>query len=49
MIDANNFNEVINFSKQLDKLIVLTRGEKGAVSICGEEVIEINAKKILKL
>jgi len=49
LIDANNFNEVINFSKQLDKLIVLTRGEKGAVSICGEEVIEINAKKNIKV
>jgi len=49
LIDANNFNEVINFSKQLDKLIVLTRGEKGAVSICGEEVIEINAKKNVKI
>jgi len=49
LIDANNFNEVINFSKQLDKLIVLTRGEKGAVSICGEEVIEINAKKNIKI
>jgi sugar/nucleoside kinase (ribokinase family) len=49
LIDANNFNEVINFSKQLNKLIVLTRGEKGAVSICGEEVIEINAKKNIKI
>ena len=49
LIDANNFNEVINFSKQLDKLIVLTRGEKGAVSICGDEVIEINAKKNIKI
>jgi len=49
LIDANNFNEVINFSKQLDKLIVLTRGERGAVSICGEEVIEINAKKNIKI
>ena len=49
LINANNLNEVINFSKQLDKLIVLTRGEKGAVSICGEEVIEINAKKNIKI
>ena len=35
LIDARNFEEVINFSKQLNKLIVITRGEKGAIAIKG--------------
>ena len=29
LIDAKSFDEVINFSKSLGKIIVLTRGEKG--------------------
>ena len=40
LINARNFNEIINFSKQLKKLIVVTRGDKGAVAIYGEEVVE---------
>jgi fructokinase len=40
LINAKNFNEIINFSKQLKKLIVVTRGDKGAVAIYGEEVVE---------
>ena len=35
LIDAKNFNEVIDFSKQLNKLEVVTRGEKGAVAVNG--------------
>ena len=49
LIEAKNFNEVINFSKQLNKLLVLTRGEKGAVAINGDEVIESNIQKNLKI
>jgi sugar/nucleoside kinase (ribokinase family) len=49
LIDAKNFNEVINFSKQLKKLIVITRGEKGAVAIKGEEVYECGIKENLKI
>ena len=49
MIEANNFSEVIDFSKQLNKLIVITRGEKGAVAISGEEVFESDVKKNLKI
>jgi len=33
LIDAKNFNEVISFGKQLGKLIVITRGEKGSLAI----------------
>jgi len=49
LIEAKNFNEVINFSKQLNKLIVVTRGEKGAIAIKGEEVIETGIKQNLKI
>ena len=49
LIDAKNFYEVINFSKQLKKLVVVTRGEKGAVVINGEEVIESGVQKNLKI
>jgi fructokinase len=49
LIEAKNFGEVIDFSKQLNKLIVITRGEKGAVAISGEEVFESNIQKNLKI
>ena len=49
LIDAKKFEEVISFSKQLNKLMVITRGEKGAVAIQGEEVIECDVHKNLKI
>ena len=49
LIEAKNFNEVINFSKQLNKLVVVTRGEKGAVAINGDEVVVSEAQKNLKI
>ena len=49
LIEAKDFNEVINFSKQLNKLIVVTRGEKGSVAIQGETVVECGIKKNLKI
>ena len=49
LIDAKNFNEVIDFSKQLNKLVVVTRGEKGAVAVNGDEVVESNIQKNLKI
>ena len=49
LIEAKDFNEVINFSKQLKKLVVVTRGEKGAVAIQGEEVIETDIQQNLKI
>ena len=49
LIEAKDFNDVINFSKQLNKLVVITRGEKGAVAIKGEEVIETKIQKNLKV
>ena len=49
LIDAKSFDEVINFSKSLGKIIVLTRGEKGAVAINGDEVVECGVKEGLKI
>ena len=49
LIEAKNFSEVIDFSKQLNKLIIITRGEKGAVAINREEIFESDAKKNLKI
>ena len=49
LIEAKNFDEVIDFSKQLNKLIIITRGEKGAVAISGKEIFETNVKKNLKI
>ena len=49
LIDAKSFDEVINFAKQLNKLIVVTRGEKGAVAVLGNEIYETGIKKNLKI
>ena len=32
LIDVKNFDDVIKFAKEVSKLIVITRGEKGASS-----------------
>ena len=49
LIDAKNFEEVINFSKQVNKLIIITRGEKGAVAINNNEIVESGIQKNLKI
>ena len=49
LIEAKDFNEVINFSKQLNKLVIVTRGEKGAIAINGDEIVENDIKKNLKI
>ena len=49
LIDAKDFKEVIKFAKEVNKLIVVTRGEKGAVAINGDEVVECEVMKNLKI
>ena len=49
LIDTKNFSEVIEFAKQIKKLIIITRGEKGAISIKGDEIKEISVKKNLNI
>ena len=49
LIDAKNFDEVINFSKQLKKLTVITRGEKGSVAVQNGTVFEYDIQKNLNI
>ena len=49
LIDAKNFDDVITFSKSLSKTVVVTRGEKGAVAVNGDEVVECGVKQGLKI
>ena len=46
LINAKDFNEVISFAKKIEKLIIVTRGEKGALAINGQKITECDAKKI---
>ena len=49
LINAKNFEEVVSFSKQLGKTIVVTRGEKGSIAVQKNEVFECNSQKNLKI
>ena len=49
LINARRFEDVIEFSKKTKKLIVITRGEKGALAIRNNEVAECSAKPNLKI
>jgi len=49
LINAKKFDDVIDFAKKIKKLILVTRGEKGAIAIKGSEVIECGAKKNLSI
>jgi fructokinase len=49
LINVKNFDEVINFAKEINKLIVITRGDKGAIAINKNEIVECSAKKHLQI
>ena len=49
LLDSKSFNDVISFSKNLNKNIIITRGDKGAISINNDEIIECPAEKNLKI
>jgi len=49
LIDAKSFDEVISFGKELGKLIIITRSEKGSLAIQKNEVIECGSEKNLKI
>jgi fructokinase len=49
LIDASSFEEIITFSKQIKKNVVITRGDKGALSILNDELIECEAQKNLDI
>ena len=49
LIGSNSFDEAISFSKEIKKTIVITRGNKGAVSINNNEITECSAKTNLNI
>jgi len=49
LTDAKSFTEVIEFGKQLGKLLIITRGEKGSIAIKNQEIIECQSKANLKI
>ncbi len=49
LIDAKKFSDVIEFGRNLKKLLVVTRGEKGAISILGDEIAENDIEKNLNI
>ena len=49
LIDAKNFDEVVDFGKSLNKLFIVTRSDKGSVAIEGNDVSEAQAKSNLNI
>ena len=49
LINAKSFEDVIEFGKQLGKLLIITRGEKGSVAIKNQEILECEIKPNLKI
>ena len=49
LIDADNFDDVITFCKKIKKNIIITRGDKGSISINGEDIYECKAQKDLNI
>ena len=49
LINVKNFDDVINFAKEINKLVVVTRGDKGAIAIHNNEITECPAKKNLQI
>jgi len=49
LIDGKSFSEAISFAKEIKKNMIITRGEKGAISIKSNEIIECNSQSNLKI
>jgi len=49
LINAKSFEEIITFGKELGKLLIITRGEKGSVAIKNNEVVDCESTKNLKI
>ena len=49
LIDVSSFEKIITFSKQIKKNVVITRGDKGALSILNNELVECEAQKNLNI
>mgnify|MGYP006101622813 FL=1 len=49
LTDAKTFDDVVKFGKNLNKLLVITRSDKGSVAITGSEIVECKSQKNLKI
>ena len=49
LTQSQNFNEVVDYVKQIKKNFIITRGEKGAISINNGKIFEVGIKKNLKI
>ena len=49
LIDAKSFNDVIEFGKELNKTLIITRSDEGSIAINGSEIIECKGQKNLKI
>ena len=49
LINGKNIDDAISFGKNLKKLIVITRGEKGSIAIENDEVSQCDIQKNLKI
>ncbi|MDB3904614.1 adenosine kinase [Candidatus Pelagibacter sp.] len=49
LIDSSSFKDVIAFSRETGKHIVITRGKNGAIAVKNDQVFECKAEKNLKI
>ena len=49
LINKKSFEDIISFSKEIKKNVIITRGDKGAIAIKNEKVYECSAKKNLEI
>jgi len=49
LINADNFQEVVSFAKEIKKNLIITRGEKGAISVNNDIVTEVGIKENLNV
>ena len=49
LIESRKFDDAVAFARTLNKDIVITRGEKGAIAIIKKEVVECTSQKNLKI
>jgi sugar/nucleoside kinase (ribokinase family) len=49
LIQAKNFQDVVSFGQELDKTMIITRGEKGSISINKDKIVECESKRDLNI
>ena len=49
LIESRKFDDAVAFARTLNKDIIITRGEKGAIAIIKKEVVECTSQKNLKI